>query len=274
MNPSNEMHLQADLEQKKGHEELIRGLSCLNSQDPTDWARGQQLIKQSASLGNAEAQLRCGYFCLQENTPDYKQAWSYFERSAMQGHIESQLLLAECLSTGKIFHKSTSKDNMLKAVEWYEKAAAQGNKEAKSKAAEIKKILAEAERRLSTDSTNEFIAIILSLLYIGHMYFVCWFSNYEGFSPNSLLQPIITFIAILVGPVLCSSALYMAVTAKRGEASGWWILSGLLVGFVIQIKFYDNKAVLSIVTTIFLIIVALMLLNALPKLLRKMRNRS
>ena len=113
----------------------------------------------------------------------------------------------------------------------------------------------------------------MSLLYIGHVYLVRWFANYEGFSPNSLLQPIITIIAFLVGPILCAAALHAAHMAKRGETSGWLMLVGLVAGFVIQIKFYDNKTVLLIITIFFLVIIVLMLLNALPKLLRKMRNR-
>jgi len=89
---------------------------------------------------------RCGTLCYDEiaesyyqsgreyyygiNEKDYKKAFEFFEKAALRGHAEAQLMLGSCYEQG-----FGTEIDYTKAVNWYTKASEQGLAKAKYKAA-------------------------------------------------------------------------------------------------------------------------------------------
>ena len=88
-------------------------------------------FRKSAEKNWAEAQYyigRCYYYGQGFPKPDFQQAAIWLEKAANQDYADAQYQLGLCYEKGQ-----GVKQNPIKAREWYEKAAANGNNKAKQK---------------------------------------------------------------------------------------------------------------------------------------------
>ncbi len=88
-------------------------------------------FRKSAEKGWAESQYyigKCYYYGQGFPKPDYVQAFIWYQKAAEQNHAEAQYQLALCYEKGHGIKK-----DLISARNWYERAAANGNKKAKHK---------------------------------------------------------------------------------------------------------------------------------------------
>jgi uncharacterized protein len=93
---------------------------CLGEPIAVGW------FKKAAEQGFAEAQLELGMYYVNRYTSDDILAFEYFEKAAEQGLAKAQYVLGQCYYKGR----GIWKDKRL-AAEWLDRAAKQGEKEAK-----------------------------------------------------------------------------------------------------------------------------------------------
>ena len=88
-------------------------------------------FRKSAEKNCAEAQYyigRCYYYGQGFPKPDYAQAFNWYQKAAEQGYADAQYQLGLCYEKGQGVKK-----DLKTARNWFEKAAANGNKKAYSK---------------------------------------------------------------------------------------------------------------------------------------------
>lgn len=138
-------HLAAQLELGMYYEQKYNKVSTNNPDKNTYKAKAKEWYQKAAKQGDAEAQYRLGKLILNfENASSisylnfslrvppvdgtYSEAARWYAKAAEQEHDGAQFCLGCCYELGKGVSKSKSK-----AKTWYQKAAANGNKEAKKR---------------------------------------------------------------------------------------------------------------------------------------------
>jgi TPR repeat protein len=133
----------------------MREVDDFNSLEEQAWASEEVLeTKDKAAEGDAEAQYQLGCFYVAGQSflkPDMELALEWLGKAAAQGHTEAKEKLAEPERVNEVKIKAEGGDaeaqyqlgcfyatgkislpiNMLKATEWFRKAAAQGHEAAK-----------------------------------------------------------------------------------------------------------------------------------------------
>lgn len=106
----------------KSAQELYNEAKALD--DKGKYHKSFDLYKQSADLGNTEAQLETGrnYYYGWGIEENYEKAFQYFKKAADNGNLDSMNMLGICYHDGKGVKK-----NFQQAISWYRKGADKGH---------------------------------------------------------------------------------------------------------------------------------------------------
>jgi TPR repeat protein len=132
----------------QGAEEQVRsGGIAPNHQLAEEWMR------KAVDLNTAEGQYKLGNLIYREMNNEGTQDTNFFaaaewlQKSAEQGYVSAQFLLAEMYNTGKL-----GDDQRSNCIPWYLKAAAQGNAEAKAEVGQLNVFYPKSELLKSVDN--------------------------------------------------------------------------------------------------------------------------